>query len=476
ADITVMARVGDTASVNADRQVSFIANIATAHVVSVELQGTDVSKIADGTSSFTYTVTVKDSNDNLVPGVTVTATADKSGLPAIPNGVTNASGEATITLTSTNIAVADITVRAQVDDTQQVDANETVSFIANSATAKVGTVELDDNVQIKVANGTNTFNYTAQLIDNNGNPVKQAGLTVKWTQDQGSAVTLPSSSVTNAAGQATITLTSTTTAVSNIQVSAQYLATPSVNAKAVNFTADSSLAKVSDVSLVGTITSQIADGNNFFTYTVTVTDTNNNPVEGAIVAPMVNQSDLSVTVNGTTDANGQAIITLTSSTKAVDNIIVSAQVGNTPSVNAKEVVSFIANNATAKVKIVTLTDTEVNKVANGINAFNYTAQVVDANDNPVKQAGITVSWSQDKGSSVVLPSSSVTDATGLATITLTSTNVAVADITVSARVGDTTSVSADEKVSFIANIATAHVVSVALQGTDVSKIANATNN
>ncbi|WNN54733.1 hypothetical protein RIN66_21700 (plasmid) [Hafnia alvei] len=68
--------MGTTTSVNADKTVSFIADAATAQVDTVTLVGSDVSKVAD---AFTYTVTVKDSNGNLVSGATVKPKADKTG-------------------------------------------------------------------------------------------------------------------------------------------------------------------------------------------------------------------------------------------------------------------------------------------------------------------------------------------------------------------------------------------------------------
>ncbi|MBT0423006.1 Ig-like domain-containing protein, partial [Morganella morganii subsp. morganii] len=102
-----------------------------------------------------------------------------------------------------------ITVSAQYEDTAKVAADKTVSFIYELSSAKVGTVTLDDAVIEKVADGVNTFTYTAQLVDGNGNPVRQAGLDVKWTQDKGNDVVLSSAtSQTNADGKATITLKS----------------------------------------------------------------------------------------------------------------------------------------------------------------------------------------------------------------------------------------------------------------------------
>ncbi|TBL95049.1 hypothetical protein EYY95_00050, partial [Hafnia alvei] len=71
----------------------------------------------DGKNTFTYTVTVKDVNGNLVSGATVTPKSDKTGATATANNVTDANGQTTITLTSSTTAVANITVSAQVGST-----------------------------------------------------------------------------------------------------------------------------------------------------------------------------------------------------------------------------------------------------------------------------------------------------------------------------------------------------------------------
>ncbi|MEM8347476.1 hypothetical protein Q4S20_13725, partial [Morganella morganii] len=105
---------------------------------------------------------------------------------------TDADGKAVITLTSTKKAAENIRVSAQYAETAVVPANKTVSFIFNINMAKVGTVELNGAVTEKVADGTSSFTYTAQLVDSNGNPVRKANLDVKWTQDKGAAVKLSS--------------------------------------------------------------------------------------------------------------------------------------------------------------------------------------------------------------------------------------------------------------------------------------------
>ncbi|HDF2330304.1 TPA: Ig-like domain-containing protein, partial [Morganella morganii] len=109
------------------------------------------------------------------------------------------------------------------------------AITVDSSSAQVSMVTLNDDTQSKVADGISTFTYTALVEDSNGNPVP--GVTVNWFQDKGTAVTLPPTSITDSMGIATITLTSTLVLTDDIQVKAQYLNTPSVDAnKIVNFT------------------------------------------------------------------------------------------------------------------------------------------------------------------------------------------------------------------------------------------------
>ncbi|PVZ79426.1 hypothetical protein C9426_33695, partial [Serratia sp. S1B] len=233
---TIMVMSGSKEASMQTPQVTLSADQATAHVSAVNIHGNDVSKVANGVNTFTYTVTVTDSGGNKVPGVTVVPASDKTG-PTMPtvlaSGTTNADGEVTITLTSSTTAVADITVSAQVGITPSVDADKTVSFIADSASAKVASVALVGGDVSKVADGINTFTYTVTVKDSGNNPVP--GVTVEPASDKGH-VAVGVSGQTNSAGEATITLTSSTTAVADITVSARVGSTDPVDAdKTVSF-------------------------------------------------------------------------------------------------------------------------------------------------------------------------------------------------------------------------------------------------
>ncbi|MCB6790162.1 Ig-like domain-containing protein, partial [Citrobacter sp. 210820-DFI.7.7] len=89
---------------------------------------------ADGSSSFRYAVTVTDANGNPVADQTVTAQADKPDhVTVAADGVTNAAGQTTVTLTSTTTAVSDIQVSVRAGSTgRMVDADKKVSFVAGA--------------------------------------------------------------------------------------------------------------------------------------------------------------------------------------------------------------------------------------------------------------------------------------------------------------------------------------------------------
>ncbi|TFQ20121.1 hypothetical protein ELV32_28135, partial [Escherichia coli] len=425
-------------------------------VRSVLLNGDQTTKVANGTDNFTYTVLVQDNNGNPIQGVPVTASADNPAAVVLVTGTTNAEGKITITLAGTNKAMDNVLVSAALDGGVSVDADKSVNFIYNIDTAKVSKVTLNGDVTQKVADGLSSFTYTAQLVDSNGNPVRKANLDVKWTQDKGAAVKLSSVvSKTDADGKATITLISTTTAVDDVRVSAQYQETAVVPAdKTVSFIYNLTSAHVSTVTLKDDVTEKIADGVNTFTYTAQLVDGNGNPVRQANLDVKWTQdkgSDVTLSAATTkTDVNGQATVTLKSTTKAVDTITVKAQYKETTEVAANKTVSFIYNMASAKVGTVKLTGDVVQKIADGANNYTFTAQLVDNNGNPIRQADLVVKWTQDKGNDVALSATtSKTDADGKAVITLTSTKKAVDTITVSAQYESTPVVAADKTVSFI---------------------------
>ncbi|MCJ8646234.1 inverse autotransporter beta domain-containing protein, partial [Escherichia coli] len=145
----------------------FIADAATARVKSVRLDGTQVQKAADGASSFTYTVTVTDANDNPVSGVTLIPAVDKEGLTVTASGLTDESGKATVTLSGTKSAVSDITVSVATAGTTAVNADKKVSFVAGLPAQSMSAITTDTTTYI----AGRTMTVTAILKDESGNAV-----------------------------------------------------------------------------------------------------------------------------------------------------------------------------------------------------------------------------------------------------------------------------------------------------------------
>ncbi|HGJ5882845.1 Ig-like domain-containing protein [Arsenophonus sp.] len=123
---------------------------------------------------------------------------------------------------------------------------------------------------------------------------------------------------------------------------------------------------------------------------------------------------------------------------------------------------------------VTLVDSEVNKkVADGNNYFTFNAQLVDKYGHPLKKAGLNIEWSHNKEQQITLSAASTTtNDSGIASVTLKSSKIAVDDIIVYAKYRVPPLKPADKKVSFVGDIKTAKVGKSILNDADNNKIAD----
>lgn len=258
----------------------------------------------------------------------------------------------------------------------------------------------------------------------------------------------------------------------------------SIPSAKVQFVPDTKTAHVVDLVLLGTETSKIADGVNYFDFQATVRDGLGNLVPDAVVEWAQDKGNNVILSSTTRDASsvtsksnsqGVAVIRLTSTTKPVANIKVSANVLNDTNIVNAQLVSFVADTSRATL-VVDLKDRNVtSKIANGTNSFDYVATVKDGNGNVM--SGVTVNWSKAPDNDTTLSATtSTTDASGVATVTLTSTTKAVADIVVTGKVTTPFTASGDAtKVSFVPDVSTAKLV-VELKDKSVTrKVANGTN-
>jgi hypothetical protein len=169
--LTATASGGVTLTAVTSGNIVFSAGAVTAAQSTVAAAPTSVT--ADGSTTSTVTVTLKDANSNPVSGKTVTlAKTSGPGTPTITtvSGTTDASGLATFTVKSIT-AGADVFTATDTTDSVTVTQTATVTFTAGAATKLVYTT----------VPGTGTagtaFSVTVQSQDAYGNPANLASAT-----------------------------------------------------------------------------------------------------------------------------------------------------------------------------------------------------------------------------------------------------------------------------------------------------------
>lgn len=471
-------------------ELIFIADSTTANVSRVVLTDSDITaKVADGSNTFVYTVTVVDAKKNPVEGITIEGSKDKDGVNITVGSETNAQGQTQLTLTSTKKAVSQIMVSARVGTTSVVNADKTVSFIADSEQAQVVGVMLVDSVSggsgnTKVADGKNTFTFKAEVKDSltNGNPM--VDVPVNWSiEPANAAVVFPSTTQTDAQGFAELTLTSTTTATPNITVSASSTVgeTKSVGiGDKVSFIADENNTKPLVVTLIGTEKEKVANGSNEFTFSAKLEDVHGNPVKNQAIVWTKSTGPsllLPMTTSMTNDMGVSQITLKNRTTTAERNITVTAQYRNLDAVNANEKVSFIADASTAVVSKIALVDgTKTSKIADGKNVFEYTVTVIDGANNPVSGIQVVAEVIEPTGTTLTMNAGEKTGLDGKTVITLNATTTAVSGIKVQAKAGTSLPLKSTQTVNFIANSETAKIGSFELNESEpVEKVANGIN-
>ncbi|HHQ6609682.1 invasin domain 3-containing protein [Morganella morganii] len=180
------------------------------------LTATPLTIVANNTATSALKLTLKDANDNPVAGQTVLFSTTLGGTTF--SGVTdNQDGTYTATLKGKTAGDAPLTVT--VNGTEMPVAVVTVTLTGDAATATITNVKLNGALTRKIANGTDSFEFIAEVRDANGNAV--SGVTVNWTSTAGTSAKLSETSQqTDAAGNATVKLTSTKTPVYDIVISA----------------------------------------------------------------------------------------------------------------------------------------------------------------------------------------------------------------------------------------------------------------
>lgn len=445
---TDVATYSVTAGINGTtKQVSglrFIADTDTAHLD--KLTSSTTSVLADGKTAITLTANVVDQSGHPVKNEQINWSADnnKAKLSATQS-VTDDQGQAQIQVTSSDVITTVVSAQHNQAETLKTD---TLSFTADTASAKVVTVS-SDKTQV-VANNVDSSTVTAQVLDDYNHPL--SGITVSWNAKKTDGTSVKSAtSVTDSSGNATWILKSAKTGV--VTVSAGVGSTAAKETGEITFIADSTSESVS--LLTPDKTQATANGMDSITYTATVTDAQGNAVSGATVSWSADNGDAKLSATQTTSGtDGTSQITVTSVKSG--GVVVSAQTSEATAKHADSV-TFVADPSTAQVS--SMSSDKTSALANGADAITVSATITDANDNLL--SGSDVSWSataQDASSAKgkLSVGSSKTDASGVAKVQLTATDVAKFTVTAS----DNGSSQSLKDLSYTADSSTAQVYSL----------------
>lgn len=404
-DTTITASINNKGSKT--QKLSFRPDQNTARIEQKDVSVLPEISVADGEAKKTVTARVIDANGNAVPDIMVTFSADNNAVLAEEKVKTDNQGMVTTTLTSTVAGISRVVASVN----SQSTSKET-TFTGNHATAIVTSV--DTTSASGVADGSTAVTFRALIKDQNGNPL--SGIPVDWKSDKDSSIVAfnHTQTVTSVEGIAEARVTSTR-AYRDVVVTASTNAS-SKAASPFTFVADKQNPVIQSFSSnKPTLT---ANGKDTAELTISVTDTNGNPLSGVEVA-FSNGNNAKITPSHpVTNANG--VVSANLSTLHAGQVTVSASLnkGDEKSLT----LTAVSDEQTAGVTVTAPGDKPITVQTQPV---ILTATVIDQNKNPV--SGTTVTWqtSHNQLSETVTQ----TNAEGKAMVKLTGTQAVLSTVT-----------------------------------------------
>lgn len=352
---------------------------------------------ADGVSKSSIIVTVKDSSNNPVNGVTVNWSKNIADTTlSVTQGTTDSNGQTTVELIAGNTSGV-VTVTAT---TANGSGNKNITL--NAVAVAPATIELAANPTTIKADGASTSTLTATLKDGSGN-ILPAGTEVNWTTTEGTLAN--AKSVTNGSGQATNTLTSSTkTGVSTIT------ATSGSTSKSTDVTFEGGY--LTFASLTATPSTIKADNNEKTTVIATIKDESGNTVGSGVKVNFYHNLGSFGTLSSssaTTNGAGQASVTFNGSIAGSANIEAEIVEDDSPYESVQVTLTPVADYN------VSMTATP-NRIKNdNIEYSNIVSHVT--NDDGTPAVGVKVYFD---GNGTLSANSAITDSNGDATVRFTS--------------------------------------------------------
>ena len=343
-------------------------------------------------------VVLKDTANNPIKNQQITFTATGGTLNPATSVLTNDNGEASVTLTNTVAGIFNVT--AKLDDV--ITTYALVTYV-NAATdiVSVQSVTADPATPVKGTNST----ISALIVDQTGAVRKDIKVNFTTTGGTLSAA----SAITDAAGKATITLTSPDNG--SIVVTAKLADYPNAIGNSVQVNFITSPQDPTAITLASSAATVVKGAQ--FTVTATVLDGQSppHPAVGKTVTFTPSAGDATTV---TTDATGKAAQTYTAGSAGTVTYTASVPTGADPSGKiTSNVVTVNVINDPLDPGTITLASSAAT-VASGAQ-FTVTATVLDAQSPPQPAANKTVTFTPSTGAITTV----TTDATGKAAQTFT---------------------------------------------------------
>ena len=385
--------------------------------------------VADGTATNSVEAHIVDASGNPVVNQDVSFVINGGAGGVSTVAKTDASGNAVITLTSTLAGV--VTITAKVAGQSIIFGSPAlVTFVPGLPDPFVSTLSVVTTGA--TANGSSTNSVQAHITDANGNPVANQSVTFAVASGAG-AIVGSGTVTTDVNGNAVITLTSTV--AGNVGLTATVIGAniPNGSPATVVFVSDPPSTSSPLTALSVLATGALANGNG--------TDSVQAHIADAGGVSLTNQSVIFTIASGTgtfvgsdtviTDANGNAVIWLTST--VVGSVNITATVGGNSITNGSPAtVSFINPTPVVTDTLTALSVVTTGALANGVSTNSVKAHIVDSDSIPIKNQSVTFSIAS--GSGTFVGSATVTtDSNGNAVISLTS--IVVGSVNITATVG-----------------------------------------
>ncbi|MFV8800229.1 Ig-like domain-containing protein [Yersinia sp. LJYL362] len=412
---TVKASVNGNQSISPTK-VELTADSSTAIITIAPVSQRDF--VANDKDKVTYSVTVVDGNKNPVKAENITW-KDENGHPvSIDNSTsqTDSAGKSTVNITSKKAGTAQISATLA---NAAKDIALPITFNADRQTAKIESVVVTGS-KVTAPDGSSSISYVTTVKDANGNPV--GGMILSWGSNINNVAN--PSTTTDANGVSTQTITGTQAGKVDLSVqltSGNNATTPVKNSNEAEFVAVTPVMTNADLLLQPNMI--IADGKQSATLKLTLRDANHNPVSGQENKIEFSQSVAShVTVGPITESAVKGVYqaTITGTKEGEVNLTATVKGSN---VSKTQKLTLQADNKTAALK--TVTSNIKTAKADGKESITYTATVIDAKGN-ASLANVSVGWRTTLGE---LAAITKTNASGMATVTLTSKQAGNATVT-----------------------------------------------